>query len=66
MKIIEYVLLKNSDRRMFNDEVNFHIEDGWQPFCSSYKYKACFYQSMVKYEKDKNETTNTDPSDIGW
>jgi hypothetical protein len=52
-KILEYKLVRNSDLRLFTEEVNQLIKEGWQPFGSvavAGLGAAVFQaQAMVKY-----------------
>ena len=58
-KILEYKLVRNGDVRMFTEEVNQLIKEGWQPFGSvavaglgGTVFQA---QAMVKYGEKMDE-----------
>lgn len=53
-KIIDYAVVRNTDRVVFTSEVKVMILDGWQPY-GSMTVDNCFNQAMVRYESEAKE-----------
>ena len=52
MRVIEYIVVKNSNVKNFECSANLLITKGWQPLGNLITYGNDFCQAMVKYKDD--------------
>jgi hypothetical protein len=55
-KIVEYDSKYNPTIWGLTTAINEAIKEGWQPFGATFVCGTCFYQALVKYEEQTDES----------